>query len=572
VTRRWGARLIAPDRTRFALWAPDRDAVTLAIDGAAPIAMAAADGGWFEAEAPVGAGTRYRFRLDPDLAAPDPASRAQSGGVHGWSVVVDHEAYRWSTDGWRGRPWHETVIEEVHVGLEGGFAALADRLDEIAALGVTAIELMPVNAFGGTRNWGYDGVLPYAPAESYGTPDALKALIDRAHGLGLMVLLDVVYNHFGPDGNYLGAYASGFFHPEVKTPWGGAMAVNRPEVARFFIDNTLMWLEDYRFDGLRFDAVHALANDGFLDAMAGEIRKTIGPDRHVHLILENERNDAARLADGLYDAQWNDDFHNVLHVLLTGETNAYYQDFADRPADRLARCLSEGFIYQGEPSPNHDGAPRGSPSGNLQPSAFVSFLQNHDQIGNRALGERLTLLTGKAKLRAATVLLLLGPQIPLIFMGDAVGSETPFLFFTDFHDDLADAVREGRRKEFAKFAAFSNPAARERIPDPNAEATFGASRAQPGPDAEEWRTLYRRLLAIRHAEIVPHLAGAHAIGAQAIGEAAVVARWRLAGDRVLTIAINIGDTAVAFPDPGTLLHGEGAPGSANSAAVWLDTP
>jgi maltooligosyltrehalose trehalohydrolase len=358
----------------------------------------------------------------------------------------------------------------------------------------------------------------------------------------------------------------------VKTPWGGAVAVDRPEVARFFIDNALMWLEEYRFDGLRFDAVHALANDGFLDAMANEIRKTIGPDRHVHLILENERNDAARLADGLYDAQWNDDFHNVLHVLLTGETNAYYQDFADRPADRLARCLSEGFIYQGEPSPNHDGAPRGSPSGNLQPSAFVSFLQNHDQIGNRALGERLTLLTGKAKLRAATVLLLLGPQIPLIFMGDAVGSETPFLFFTDFHDDLADAVREGRRKEFAKFAAFSNPAARERIPDPNAEATFGASRAQPGPDAEEWRTLYRRLLAIRHAEIVPHLAGAHAIGAQAIGEAAVVARWRLAGDRVLTIAINLGDTAVAFPDPGTLLHGEGAPGSANSAAVWLDTP
>jgi maltooligosyltrehalose trehalohydrolase len=572
VTRRWGARLVAPDRTRFALWAPDRDAMTLEIDGAAPIAMTAAEYGWLEAEAPVGPGTRYRFRLDPDLAVPDPASRAQSGGVHGWSVVVDHDAYRWSTDDWRGRPWHEAVIEEVHVGLEGGFAALSDRLEEIAALGVTAIELMPVNAFGGTRNWGYDGVLPYAPAESYSTPDALKALIDRAHGLGLMVMLDVVYNHFGPDGNYLGAYASGFFHPEVKTPWGGVVAVDRPEVARFFIDNALMWLEEYRFDGLRFDAVHALANDGFLDAMAREIRKTMGPDRHVHLILENERNDAARLADGLYDAQWNDDFHNVLHVLLTGETNAYYQDFADRPAERLARCLSEGFIYQGEPSPNHDGAPRGSPSGDLPLNAFVSFLQNHDQIGNRALGERLTLLTSKAKLRAATVLLLLGPQIPLIFMGDAVGSETPFLFFTDFHDDLADAVREGRRKEFAKFAAFSDPAARERIPDPNAEATFGASRAQPGPDADEWRTLYRRLLAIRHAEIVPHLAGARAIGAEAIGEVAVVARWRLADDRVLTIAINLGDTAVAFPDAGTLLHGEGPPGSANSVAVWLDTP
>ena len=570
MTRRWGARLLTPDRTRFTLWAPDRDAVMLEIDGAAPIAMTAQHDGWFEAEVPAGAGTRYRFRIDSDLAVPDPASRAQSGGVHGWSVVVDRDAYPWSTSGWRGRPWHEAVIEEVHVGLEGGFDALSDRLEEIAALGVTAIELMPVNAFGGTRNWGYDGVLPYAPAESYGTPDALKGLVDRAHGLGLMVLLDVVYNHFGPDGNYLGAYASGFFDAEVKTPWGGAVAVDRPEVARFFIDNALMWLEEYRFDGLRFDAVHALANDGFLDAMAREIRETIGRGRHIHLILENERNDAARLVDGLYDAQWNDDFHNVFHVLLTGETTAYYQDFADRPAARLARCLSDGFIYQGEPSSNHDGAPRGTPSGGLPPTAFISFLQNHDQIGNRALGERLTVLTSKAKLRAATVLLLLGPQIPLIFMGDAAGSQTPFLFFTDFHDDLSDAVREGRRKEFAKFAAFSDPEARARIPDPNAETTFCASRPRPGPDADEWRALYRRLLAIRHAEIVPQLAGTRAIGAEAIGDAAVVARWRLGDDRVLTVTLNLGETPVSLPDGGSLLHREGDPGAPGSAAAWLD--
>ncbi|MDB5738894.1 MAG: malto-oligosyltrehalose trehalohydrolase [Sphingomonas bacterium] len=570
MSRRWGAPLLAPDRTRFALWAPDRDTVTLEMDGATPIAMTAQDDGWFEIEAAVGAGTLYRFRIDPDLAVPDPASCAQSGGVHGWSVVVDHGAYHWHTCGWRGRAWHEAVIEEVHVGLEGGFRALSDRLESIAALGVTAIELMPINAFGGTRNWGYDGVLPYAPAESYGTPDDLKAMIDRAHGLGLMVLLDVVYNHFGPDGNYLGAYASGFFHPEVKTPWGGAVAVDRPQVARFFIDNALMWLEDYRFDGLRFDAVHAIANDGFLDAMAHEIRERIDPCRCIHLILENERNDAARLADGLYDAQWNDDFHNVLHVLLTGETGAYYQDFADRPAERLARCLAEGFIYQGEASPNHDGAPRGTPSGDLPPTAFVSFLQNHDQIGNRAFGERLTLLTSRAKLRAATLLLLLGPQVPLIFMGDAMGSETPFLFFTDFHDELADAVREGRRKEFAKFAAFSDPQARERIPDPNAEATFRASRPAPGPDAAEWRALYRGLLAIRHAEICPHLEGAHAIGAEAIGNAAVVARWRLGDDRVLTIAINLGEVPVAFPQGGTLLHAEGEPGAPASAVAWLE--
>jgi maltooligosyltrehalose trehalohydrolase len=570
VSRRWGARLLATDRTRFTLWAPDRDAVTLEMDGAGPIAMTRQDDGWFEIEAAVGAGTHYRFRIDADLAVPDPASRAQAGGVHGWSVVVDRGAYHWRICGWLGRPWREAVIEEVHVGLEGGFRALSDRLESIAALGVTAIELMPVNAFSGMRNWGYDGVLPYAPSESYGTPDELRAMIDRAHGLGLMVLLDVVYNHFGPDGNYLGAYASGFFHPEVKTPWGGAVAVDRPEVARFFIDNALMWLKEYCFDGLRFDAVHAIANDGFLDAMAHEIRAKIDPHRCIHLILENERNDATRLADGLYDAQWNDDFHNVLHVLLTGETNAYYRDFADRPAERLARCLAEGFIYQGEPSPNHDGARRGTPSGYLPPKAFVSFLQNHDQIGNRAFGERLTLLTSKAKLRAATLLLLLGPQIPLIFMGDTAGSETPFLFFTEFHDELADAVRDGRRKEFAKFAAFSGPEARERIPDPNAEATFRASRPAPGPDAEEWRALYRGLLAIRHAEICPHLDDARAIGAEAIGEAAVVARWRLGDDRVLTIAINLGEVPFVFPQGGTLLHAEGEPGSPASAAAWLE--
>ncbi|WP_373929171.1 alpha-amylase family glycosyl hydrolase [Sphingomonas aerolata] len=239
---------------------------------------------------------------------------------------------------------------EVHAGTMGGFAGITARLPEIAALGVTAIELMPVAAFGGKRNWGYDGVLPYAVAESYGKPDELRAMVDAAHALGVAVLLDVVYNHFGPDGNYLGAYAGSFFHKDVDTPWGGAVAVDVEPVARYFIDNALMWLTDYRIDGLRFDAVHAIDNDRFLDAMAAEIRATV-TDRPVHLVLENERNDADRLRPGVYDAQWNDDFHNVLHVLLTGETSAYYADFADRPAERLARCLGEGFIYQGRGRP-----------------------------------------------------------------------------------------------------------------------------------------------------------------------------------------------------------------------------
>ena len=568
----WGPTLLAPDRTRFRVWAPDREALTLEIDGGEPVAMTRDSDGWFAAEAAVGAGARYRFRLDADRAVPDPASRAQDGGVNGWSVVVDADAHRWRTSEWRGQPWEEMVIQEVHAGTLGGFAGVAEQLPALAELGVTGLELMPVNAFGGTRNWGYDGVLPYAPAEAYGSPDDLKSLIDRAHELGISVFLDVVYNHFGPDGNYLGAYASPFFHQDVHTPWGGAVAVDKDAVHRFFVDNALMWLEEYRFDGLRFDAVHAIANDLFLDTMAREIRETLGSERHVHLVLENESNDAERLGDGRYDAQWNDDFHNVLHVLLTGETSAYYSDFAERPAERLARCLAEGFIYQGEGSPNHDGKPRGKPSGHLPPTAFVTFLQNHDQIGNRAMGERLTLLANAGKLRAATALLLLSPQIPLLFMGDETGSEAPFLFFTDFHDELADAVRNGRRKEFAKFAAFADPAARERIPDPNAVGTFDQSRPTPGPQAERWRALYRDLLALRREAIVPRLKGAQSAGAEAIGEAAVVARWRMGDGATLTIALNLGDEAVSFPAAeGSPLYNDGALGAPGSIAVWIES-
>ncbi len=565
----WGAVQLSPDRARFRLWAPDRQAVTLEIDGAAPMAMAPTADGWFAVDAAARAGTRYRFRIDADLAVPDPAARAQAGGVHGWSVIVDPAAYRWKNAGWRGRPWEETVIEEVHVGALGGFAGVGDALPGLAALGVTAIELMPVNAFGGTRNWGYDGVLLFAPAESYGTPDELKALIDRAHGLGLMVFLDVVYNHFGPDGNYLGAYASGFFDAGVDTPWGGAVAVDTPAVHAFFRENALMWLNDYRVDGLRLDAVHAIGNPAFLDRLAGELRAATGLGRHIHLVLENEANDADRLSSERYSAQWNDDFHNVMHVLLTGETNGYYADFAEQPAERLARCLAEGFIYQGEGSPNHGGAPRGKPSAHLPPVAFVSFLQNHDQIGNRAMGERLTNLVSLPRLRAATALLLLAPHIPLLFMGDASGSRSPFLFFTDFKEDLADAVREGRRHEFAKFPAFADPAARAQIPDPNAVATFDLSRPTPGPDAAAWRRLYAQLLALRHAEIVPRLKGAHAIGAQAIGDGAVVARWQM-GDATLTLAINLGDGAVAFPTLPDPLFALGEPGSTGSFAAWIE--
>lgn len=561
----WGPHITADGSTRFRLWAPDRDAIQLELADGTMLPMDRGERGWFDMAADAPPGSRYRFRISEDLAVPDPASRRQSGGVHSWSVVTDPEAYRWTTSDWHGRPWEEAVILELHVGVLGGFAGVTEQLKHWRDLGITAVELMPVGAFSGTRNWGYDGVLPYAVAESYGTPDELKALIDRAHGLGMMVLLDVVYNHFGPDGNYLGAYAADFFDAEAHTPWGGAVAVSREPVCRYFIDNALMWLEEYRFDGLRFDAVHAIGDTAFLDEMAAEIRARL-PERHIHLVLENEHNDADRLSPEGYDAQWNDDFHNVLHVLLTGETEGYYAAFADNPTARLARCLEQGFIYQGEEAGH---GPRGKPSGHLASTSFVAFLQNHDQIGNRALGERLVGLTDPARLCASVALLLLCPQIPMLFMGEETGTRSPFLFFTDFHEGLADAVRTGRRQEFSRFSAFADPGVRERIPDPNDPATFIASAPHPGPEAEQWLSLYRELIALRHRHIVPLLKDARGTGARVLGDKAVTASWRMGDGSTLSIALNLGEAEVVFPErDGPMLFALGEAGMPSSFAAW----
>src|SRR5690606_28615566 len=381
-----GAQLIAPGKTRFRLWAPTAAAVQVELNDSELIPMQAEqDSGWYRAEIPCGAGHRYRYRVrlqdGSELSVPDPASRSQDGDVHGASIVVDPNAYLWQNPEWKGRPWHETVLYELHVGACGGFAGVMKKLPELAKLGITAIELMPIAEFPGAHNWGYDGVLPYAPDASYGTPDDLKQLIDRAHGLGIMVFLDVVYNHYGPDGNYLAAYAAPFFRDDIHTPWGQAIDFRRPEVSDFFIENALYWLMEYRFDGLRFDAVHAITEQDWLPELARRIRNGVEPERHVHLVLENEHNDAQLLSDELFTAQWNDDGHHAMHVLLTGESDAYYRDFSEAPARKLARCLAEGFVYQGDPSPYKQGARRGQPSAHLPTTAFVLFLQNHDQIG-----------------------------------------------------------------------------------------------------------------------------------------------------------------------------------------------
>jgi maltooligosyltrehalose trehalohydrolase len=542
----FGAELQPDGTTRFRLWAPSATTVQLKLP-TRHVPMHAAPEGWHEIVTPAPAGTAYSYVLPDGLTVPDPASRQQWEDVHGPSVVVDANAYAWHNGGWRGRPWHEAVIYECHAGLMGGFKGIEARLAELKRIGITAIELMPIAEVPGDRNWGYDGVMPYAPSRAFGTPDELKSMIDAAHGLDMMIMLDVVYNHFGPDGAYIHAYAKPFFREDIKTPWGAAIDFRRHEVREYFEQNAIFWLNEYRFDGLRFDAVHAISEEDFLVEMAGAIRHETqdgrGP-RHIHLVLEHENNRAALLretgSEPLYDAQWADDWHHCLHVLLTGESEGYYEDFQDA-TNQLARCLADGFVYQGEVAPHLDRA-RGEPSAHLPPTAFVTCLQNHDQIGNRAMGKRLTELASPEALRAATALLLLSPFIPMLFMGEEYASRSPFQFFTSHNEELAELVREGRREEFKHFAAFQDAEQRKQIPDPNAVSTYERSRPEATDPAHvEW---VRSLLHIRHAHIVPGIPGCRSQGASVLAEGAVRADWTMGTGQVLTILLNLGTAPV----------------------------
>lgn len=583
----FGAALQQDGTARFCIWAPDASTMRLAIESEPPVAMHAYEGGHFELTVPCVAGTRYGYVLPDGRRVPDPASRAQAGGPHDMSVVVDPRAYQWRTTGWQGRPWHETVIYELHVGALGGYSGVRARLPYLSQLGVSAIELMPIGTFDGQRNWGYDGVLPFAPESAYGTVDELKALIDAAHAEDMMVFVDVVYNHFGPSGNYLAAYASQFFDQTKPTPWGASIDFEAPCVRRYFIQNALYWLFEYRVDGLRLDAVHAIGNDAFVQALSTCVRDEIAarePDRHVHLIFENEHNAAGLLAK-TSAAQWNDDFHNAAHVLLTGERDGYYADFEAKPMAHLARALAEGFAYQGE-RVERLGRSRGEPSSFLAPTSFVTFLQNHDQVGNRPFGERLVTLTDPQALRAAVALLLLCPQIPMLFMGEEWGSETPFLFFTDYRGTLADAVREGRRQEFARLGAVTEAC----VPDPNDPVTFAMSCVAPGEDetpaSDEWLTWYRGLIEMRRTWIVPRLPGAACAGVDVLSPHALCARWRLGDGALLVIALNLGGHGVTIdrsalrvcgtplcqtPPQATTGLSEGVL-CANACVAWLEGP
>ncbi len=580
-----GAEYLGDGETRFTLWAPAAGEVDLVLDGESR-PMRRGDNGVFTIATAADPGARYRYRIDGDQEVPDPASRYQPEDVHGPSEVVDPGAFDWRDEDWKGRPWEETVLYELHVGTfspEGTFEGVKDRLDELADLGVTAIELMPISDFPGVRNWGYDGVLPYAPDSSYGTPGDLKDLVQAAHEKGLSVFLDVVYNHFGPEGNYLSVYAPDFFTERHETPWGAGINVDGEGgefVRDFFIHNALYWLEEYGFDGLRLDAVHAIIDDSekhLLVELAERVHDGPGRDRHVHLVLENEENTASLLRGGrLYTAQWNDDIHHSLHTALTCEDAAYYSDFAGAPVRHLGQCLAEGFAYQGQPS-RHRGNQRGEPSADLPPLAFVSLLQNHDQVGNRAFGDRITALAPPEAVRAAAAIYLLAPQVPMLFMGEEWGAKTPFTFFCDFEPDLAKLVTEGRREEFAKFPEFSDPATRDRIPDPSDEETFSMSRLdrdeRDEPEHSEWLDFYRRLLALRREWIFPRLNGI--FGGKAayrlVGERGLRAQWILADGSLLTLLANLGDEALGGFEQGVgelLFATEGAAGSERELPAW----
>jgi maltooligosyltrehalose trehalohydrolase len=554
--------------TRFRLWAPAAKRVDVMLEQ--PHAMARGGDGWFTAElAGVRAGARYKFRIDDEIDVPDPGSDFQPDDVFGPSEVIDHTNFAWRAHDWRGRPWQDAVIVEAHVGAftpKGSYLAMVDHLDHLVETGITALELLPLADFAGSRNWGYDGVQWYAPDSAYGRPEDLKTLIDEAHLRGLMVMLDVVYNHFGPEGNYLGRYAPTFF-TEAHTPWGSAIDYRVPQVRAFAIENALHWLSDYRFDGLRLDAVNSIVEPGGLSllhdlsAAVGELAK--GTNRQLHLVLENGDNRASILdpaqdpPQGKYRAQWNDDYHHAWRVLMTGEKQGYYGDYQRAPLQDIARSLSSGFVYQGEMSAFRGGA-RGEPSGALSPMAFINFLGNHDQIGNRPLGDRLESVARSDAIEAAMAVMLLAPGIPMLFMGQEWGSKTPFPFFCDFKGGLADAVRQGRRSEYEwAYAEYGGE-----VPDPLELWTFQSAVLdwdEPRQAAPQKRLkLVRDLLEIRRKEIVPRMAGAAFGQAHPTPDSLLTADWRMGDGTTLALLANPSDRDISHatpPSKGTLIWG-----------------
>jgi maltooligosyltrehalose trehalohydrolase len=504
--------------------------------------------GYFEVEVSAApAGTLYDFVVDGRVL-PDPYGRRLPHGVHGPAeVCVSQYSFQHPA---LARPLREQVIYELHVGTfspEGTFEGARKLLPRLCELGVTTLELMPVAAFSGTRGWGYDGVALYAPHAQYGTPDQLRELVDAAHGLGLSVLLDVVYNHFGASGNYLGAYSTRYFCEDVRTAWGNAPNFAEPAMRDLVLENARYWLGELKFDGLRLDATHALvdASERHILQELATLAAAYDPPRM--LIAEDDRNDASLVTRVGLDALWADDFHHQVRVTLTGERDGYYAAYEPAVAG-IADAINGGWLYRGQTYPT-TGEPRGSDASVLGAEQLVYCIQNHDQVGNRALGERLSADVGAERFRAAALLLLFLPMTPLLFMGQEWGASTPFLYFTDHDEELGKAVREGRRREFAGFAAFSDASAREQIPDPQAEATFSSSRLDWGerdsPGAAATLALHHHALELRRKDPVMSRAGRDELRAEALGEVLVVRRWHAGQERALLMSFGTEDTELS---------------------------
>ena len=508
---------LEPRGVRFRVWAPEAKAMRVVFEPPGPEAVSLerfVDGTFGALVTDARAGHRYRFELDDGRAFPDPASRFQPEGVHGPSEIVDPQGFTWTDSGWTGIPRHDLVLYELHVGTftpEGTFSAASQRLPYLARLGVTALELMPVADFPGARNWGYDGVDLFAPARCYGTPDDLRRLVNEAHAFGVAVFLDVVYNHLGPEGNYLSVFSPYYFSDIHTNPWGKGLNFDGPKssmVRQFFIENALHWVHEYHIDGLRLDATHAIIDTDprhFVAQLSARVKESVA--RPVYVIAEDHRNLARMIRPegeggwGL-DGVWADDFHHKVRVALAGDNEGYYRDYTGSMSN-LAKTLNQGWHFTGQYS-TYLQEHRGTDPTGIPPRRFVFCIQNHDQIGNRALGERLHHQIELAAYRAASVLLLCAPATPLLFMGQEWAATTPFLYFTDHPDELGKLVTEGRRNEFRHFSGFSDAAARERIPDPQDETTFLASHLDWSeslnePHASTLR-LYQRLLALRRQE------------------------------------------------------------------------
>jgi maltooligosyltrehalose trehalohydrolase len=512
-------------------------------------------------------GDLYKYRFEEGKGWPDPASCYQPQGVHGPSEVVAHDRYPWRDAGWSRPAFADLIIYELHVGTftsEGTFRGAIAHLPHLVALGVTAIELMPIADFPGDRNWGYDGVMPYAPARVYGKPDDLRALVDAAHRHGLAVILDVVYNHLGPDGNYLAVYDDVYYaQPRKETPWGAALDYAAPAVRAFFIENAVYWMRDFHVDGFRIDATHAITDHSKRHVLS-EIAEAVQA-RGGFVIAEDERNEPAvvlpRASGGWgFDAVWADDFHHVVRVLLTGEKEGYYANFAGT-ANELTQTLLHGWFYRGQRLAG-GAKSRGADPGRLVPEQFVYCISNHDQVGNRAYGDRLSEKISAAADRAAAALLCLVPQTPMLFMGQEWGANTPFQFFADHEGELGHDITEGRRREFRNFAAFRDPALLEKIPDPQSEQTFLDSKLDwqelHAPKAAGMILLYSEFLRLRRTSPVFRVRERDSYLPIELGEGTIAILFGRQGEWKLAVVANLlGGDASPNMDDERLTPGEG---------------